>query len=152
MVLPNLIVAGERRCGTTFLSQRLAAHPDIFVHPKRDRGYFIDDDARHRGACALWETTHSVEQYRAFFRDAGAGNQSVICEKSADYLFWQPAHRRMTDYLPDAKYILILRHPVRRALSHYWIEVGKRRESADLATAIVRDRAGEPKGVALWRL
>lgn len=143
MVLPNLIVVGERRCGTTFLSQRLAAHPEIFLHPKRDRGYFIDDDARHHGACAPWKTTHSVEQYRAFFRDAGAGNQSVICEKSADYLFWRSAHRRMTSYLPDAKYIVILRHPVRRAISHYWIEVGKKRESADLSTAIARDLAGD---------
>lgn len=143
MTLPDLIIAGERRCGTTFLSQRLAVHPDIFIHPKRDRGYFIDDDARRRVPSVPWETSHSVDDYRTFFRSAGAGTQKIICEKSADYLFWAPAHARMAGYLPDAKYLIILRQPMRRTVSHYWIEVGKKRETADFPTAIARDLAGD---------
>ena len=134
--LPNLVIIGERRSGTTWLSQLIARHPAIFVHPKRDRAFFIEDDARKRLPTVAWESTHTVDDYRSMFARFDTSGYAQICEKSADYLFWRPAHERLAQFLPDARYIAILRHPVRRAWSHYWIEVGKRREFEDFNTAL----------------
>ena len=42
MPLPNVVIAGERRSGTTSLAKWLEVHPDIFLHPRLDMGYFVD--------------------------------------------------------------------------------------------------------------
>jgi len=141
MPLPDFVVAGERRSGTSGLSALLAQHPGIFMHPKRDRGYFVDDEARKGPeAKAGWDRTHSVEDYAAFFADAGAETGKIIGEKSADYLFWRPAHERLNQYLPEAKFIITLRNPVERAWSHYWNEVGKGRERLSFETALTAEQ------------
>src|SRR5690606_21224305 len=144
--LPNLVVIGERRSGSTWLSKQLGQHPAVFVHPKRDRGYFLDDDARHHIPASTWEQSHNKDDYRAWFGGGDPNGRTIACEKSADYLFWRPAHERLARFLPSAKYIAVLRHPVRRAWSHYWIEVGKGREHEDFGTALALEsaRAAQP--------
>jgi hypothetical protein len=68
MLLPDFVNVGERRSGTTGLAAKLGRHRGIFMLQKRDRGYFIDDDARKgrefvvlRQNCASWEETHTLE-------------------------------------------------------------------------------------------
>jgi hypothetical protein len=74
------------------------------------------------------------------FRD-GEGKKA-IGEKTADLFFWQPAHERMARYLPDCRYIVILRDPVARAWSHYWNEIGKKgRETLGFEDALAREEA-----------
>jgi hypothetical protein len=152
--LPTFIIAGERRCGTSFLASLMERHPDVFVHPKRELGFFLDDSARwasrrrfesvsggpeggrHQADDALdqWGAGHPIEAYRAQFDQAR--RRIAVGEKSADYLFWRPAHPRMAQLLPETRLIVILRDPVRRAWSHYWNEVGKRREPLSFAEAL----------------
>ena len=104
MLLPVFVILGERRAGTSSLTARLGQHPGIFMLPKQDRGYFVDDDARlGRKAAGDWDETHSVEEYSAFFAEAGADPGRIAPEKSADYLFWRPAHERLNRYLPKAR-------------------------------------------------
>jgi len=45
MLLPVLVILGERRAGTSSLTARLGQHPGIFMLPKQDRGYFVDDES-----------------------------------------------------------------------------------------------------------
>lgn len=137
MLLPVFVILGERRAGTSSLTARLGQHPGIFMLPKQDRGYFVDDDARlGRKAAGDWDETHSVEEYSAFFAEAGADPGRIAPEKSADYLFWRPAHERLNRYLPKAKFIVTLRNPVERAWSQYWNEVGKGRERLSFEAAL----------------
>ena len=49
----------------------------------------------------------------------------AVGEKSADYLFWHPAHARMHGWIPGARIILTLRNPIERAWSMYWNEIGR---------------------------
>lgn len=144
MPLPTFIIAGERKCGTTALHHWLSGHPEIYIHPHWDMNYFVDEDVtggpRSEAEIDLekWERTHSPSAYAELFRD-GVGRQA-IGEKTADLLFWQPAHERMARYLPACRYIVILRNPVERAWSHYWNELGKQgRETLGFEEALARE-------------
>ncbi|MGE4251900.1 MAG: sulfotransferase [Parvibaculaceae bacterium] len=139
MPLPHFVIAGERRCGTTTLADRLSSHPDIVVHGKRDSGFFVDPHIRKGGAPVDWSSTHTAERYEDFFSALGPVREAMVGEKSADYLYFRPAHKRMADYLPNTKFIMILRNPVSRAWSHYWNEVGKGREPLPFAEAITAE-------------
>lgn len=150
MTLPTFIIAGERRCGTTSLYRWMRVHPDVYLHPVTDMNYFISDELTNIRSWrdgevdpAKWEQTHSVEDYRRLF--AADGGQKQIGHKGADLLFWQPAHARLAAFLPDAKYIVALRNPVRRAWSHYWNEVGKGREKLSFKKAIAAENERSEK-------
>lgn len=129
MPLPTFVIVGERKSGTTALCHWMA-HPDVYMHPREDMNYFIEDEilvtTTWRDGPAdpkRWERTHSAEQYAALFTDAGT--QRAIGEKSADLFFWRPAHERLVRLLPEAKFIVLLRDPVKRAWSHYLDELAK---------------------------
>lgn len=127
----------------------MEAHPDVFLHPRVDVGYFIDSAVMGRAEWlegevdeSTWEQEHSKEAYAEMFAD-GEG-KIAIGEKSADYFFWRPAHARMHSWIPDARIILTLRNPIERAWSMYWNEVGKGRETLGFEEAI----AAEPDRIA----
>lgn len=129
MPLPTFVIVGERKSGTTALCHWMA-HPDVYMHPREDMNYFIEDEilvtTTWRDGPAdpkRWERTHSAAQYAALF--AEADGQRAIGEKSADLFFWRPAHERMARLLPEAKFIVLLRDPVKRAWSHYLDELAK---------------------------
>ena len=129
MPLPTFVIVGERESGTTALCHWMA-HPDVYMHPREDMNYFIEDEilvtTTWRDGPAdpqRWERTHSAAQYAALF--AEADGQRAIGEKSADLFFWRPAHERMARLLPEAKFIVLLRDPVKRAWSHYLDELAK---------------------------
>ena len=128
--LPTFVIIGERKCGTTALCHWMSAHPDVYMHPREDMNYFIEDEIlAHRvwrdGEVdrARWESRHSPQQYAKLFED-GHGRRAVG-EKSADLFFWKPAHERMARYLPECRFVVVLRNPVDRAWSHYCDEVAK---------------------------
>lgn len=146
MPLPTFIIAGERKCGTTALHNWMSAHPEIYIHPHWDMNYFVDEDvttgppAEGEIDPEKWNRTHSPTAYAELFQD-GEGRKA-IGEKTADLFFWQPAHERMARYLPDCRYIVILRNPVARAWSHYWNEIGKKgRETLGFEEALAREEA-----------
>lgn len=150
MPLPTFVIAGERRSGSTSLSKWMEAHPEIYLHPKTDMAYFVDSAIVGRREwldghvdLADWGESHSTEAYDQLF-DAGVGFPA-IGEKSADYLYWKPAHKRISEFLPESRFIFILRHPIHRAWSHYWNEVAKERESLTFedALTIENDRIRE---------
>lgn len=144
LTLPDFIIAGERRGGTTSLYHWVSAHPDIYLYPVPDMDYFIEEEIRGvrrwrdgEADAERWARTHSVEAYAELFRD-GRGFAS-IGQKDADLLYWKPAHPRLAEYLPECRFIITLRNPVERAWSHYWNEVGKGRETLGFEEALAAE-------------
>lgn len=135
------IIAGERRSGTSTLAKWIEAHPDLYIQPKLDQAYFVDDKVRGTrkwfdGKINYndWWDNHSKQDY---LESIGAPKSAKIFgEKSADYFFWDPCLERILKYTPDAKIILTFRNPVKRAWSHYWNEFGKGRETLSFNRAI----------------
>jgi hypothetical protein len=119
----------------------MGAHDNVFMLPQLDRAFFLDSAVVgcrqwFDGDVNLcdWDRTHHIDVYASWFAASSAA--TAVGEKSADYLFWSPAHQRIARCLPDVKLIVILRNPVERAWSHYWNEFGKGRETLAFEEAL----------------
>ena len=124
--LPNFIVIGAQKCGTTYLYDELVQHPHVAAARTKEIHYFDINHDRGPG----W--------YRAFFpRQAGARRQTG--EASPGYLFHPHASRRLQALVPAAKLIVLLRNPIERAYSHYHHEVRLGYETLSFPEAIQQE-------------
>lgn len=144
---PNFLIAGERRSGTSTLAKWIHHHPSVYICPRFDAAFFVDDDLRGRldwldGEIDLtrWARGHDTDSYLKWFRDAKP-HQPAVGEKSADYFYWPPCADRIMTRFPQMKILLIFRNPVDRAWSHYWNEVGKGRETLEFEDAIAAEES-----------
>jgi hypothetical protein len=99
---PNFFIVGAPKCGTTAMNDFLAQHPDIFI-PKIKEVHFFGRDL-HFSKGAL----RDPEAYAALFADA---TQPRRGEASVWYLFSKTAAAEIHAYNPEAKIIIMLRHP-----------------------------------------
>jgi Sulfotransferase domain len=119
--LPDFLILGAQKAGTTALYAYLRWHPEI-TGPSFKEVSFFD---RHYA--------HGERWYRAHMP---ARRQSLVGEASPSYLFHPLAPERVAGMLPDARLIALLRNPVDRAFSHYQHEVALGREPLSFEDAI----------------
>jgi hypothetical protein len=122
MTLPDFIVVGAAKAGTTALYWYLADHPQVFMSATKETNYFaygLRDDGRPiYGDPELHHfPVTSREQYERTFD--GASGAVAVGEASPIYLECPQAAGRIRDAIPDAKIICSLREPVDRAYSDY---------------------------------
>ncbi|MEU3456314.1 sulfotransferase [Micromonospora sp. NPDC006766] len=103
--LPDFLIIGGQRCGTTSLYHYLTAHPQVRAATGKELQFF----SLHHGRGRRW--------YRAHFPTAAPGRHSF--EASPYYLFHPSVPRRVAETLPRARFVALLRDPVERAYSHY---------------------------------
>lgn len=139
---PDFFIIGERRCGSTALAYWLQQHPQMFVAPRMDTAPFVEQalvGAKDKKALqkerTAWHADDLDTHYGKLFKDIQA-EHLLVGEKSADYLFWTPAHERIKVKFPNIKLLVILRDPIERAWSMYWNERGKGREKRNFGDAI----------------
>ena len=110
-LLPNLVVIGAAKAGSTSLHNYLALHPEISMSHDKEVRYFTDPD------CLSW-----VGRYQDYF----AGGTRYRGESTPQYTKW-PLYPgvvdRMADLTPDARLIYQVRDPVERAIAEYVEEV-----------------------------
>ncbi|MGK7927403.1 MAG: sulfotransferase [Spirulina sp.] len=124
MTLPNFLIVGTAKAGTTSLYNYLNQHPQIYMSPVKEPNFFSfagkqpdfcgpkDDEA--------WTNKYSIVEFSAYqaLFDKVDG-EKAIGEASTLYLYIPETPKCIQKYLPDVKLIAILRHPVDRAFSHY---------------------------------
>jgi hypothetical protein len=120
--LPDFLIIGAQRSGTTSLARYLGAHPQIFMAGQKEVHYFD----RHHDEGPDW--------YRAQF--AAASASQVAGEATPEYMYDPVAFERMATLLPGAKVIISLRNPVDRAYSEYWFVKGRGYEELSFADAL----------------
>jgi len=126
MALPDFLVAGVPKAGTTALHAALSRHPGIYMSPIKEPKFFLTDGpppAKGGPGDALTYREHVWERdrYEALFEAAPPG--ALRGEATPLYLYDPAALRRIQAQLPDAKLIVIIRDPVERAHSnwtHLW--------------------------------
>lgn len=119
--LPNFLVIGAEKSGTTWLHRSLMRHPDVFVPLTKEVHFF-----NARNSNLLRRTTYEdqgIEWYARFFREHRG--ESAVGEVTPLYLCDEVAPKRIRDHLPDARLICCLRNPSDRAYSHYWMATAK---------------------------
>ena len=117
--LPDYLIIGGQRCGTTALHDHLARHPAIGAAHVKEVHYF--DLNYERGE--RWYRGHFPNDVRRAVARRRTGVEMVCGEASPYYLFHPLVPERARALVPDARLIVLLRDPVARALSHYHHEV-----------------------------
>ena len=123
MKMPNFLILGAAKAGTTSLYAYLKQHPEIYMSPIKETNFFAlegknldfagpgDRDFINRFS------VNSLEAYCAMFQ--GISNEIAVGEASPLYLYNPTAAKRIQHYIPAAKLIVILRNPVERAYSSF---------------------------------
>ena len=131
--LPDFVVIGAQKAGTTSLHRMLRQHPQVHMPRTKELHYF--DFHYERGP--QWY----AEQFSPGWRERRAG------EATPNYLYGPLASQRLIADLPGARIVAILRNPVDRAYSHWWHDRRRReldRHQRDVGdsfeTALVRER------------
>jgi len=121
-MLPNFLIIGEMKCGTTSMANYLMAHPDAFVHPEKELRFF---DYRWERGLAWYDS--------CFTPPPGS---TAVGEATPTYLFNPVARERIARSCPRAKLVVMVRNPVDRAYSHYWHWRNREGERRSFASAI----------------
>ena len=122
--LPDFLVIGAGKSGTTSIDKYLHQHPEVFVPARKEPNFFgyemvretdlrqnPDDLAHYR------RSVTSLEQYLGIFAEALPYQK--IGETSNTYLYHKDAPLRIRHYIPDVKLIAILRQPADRLFSRF---------------------------------
>jgi len=117
--LPDFLIIGGQRCGTTALHDHLARHPSVGAAHVKEVHYFdLNYDRGER-----WYRGHFPNDARRAVARRRTGVDVVCGEASPYYLYHPLVPERARALVPDARLIVLLRDPVARALSHYHHEV-----------------------------
>lgn len=131
-VLPNFIIIGAQRSGTTYLYNILLTHPSVIPAFRKEVHFF--DKNFHRGLA--WYRAHFPTILEKIFNNSTNSCRTITGEASPYYLFHPHAPSRIRDLLPKVKLIALLRNPIDRAFSHYHLAVGKQSESRPFLLAM----------------
>ncbi len=138
MPLPNFVIIGAARSGTTSLYRYLAQHPETFTSPVKETNYFAWlAEGPLDGSEAMLDQmfpVRSAQAYRALFADASG--QRAVGEASPRYLHVAGVPEQLSTELPDARVIAILREPARRAYADYLVRQRKGTERRSFAALI----------------
>jgi hypothetical protein len=115
----DFIGIGAPKCGTTWLSAQLEAHPQIGFAPDKEVYYFADTIARRIADQELHCFDRGVAWYHKQF-PALAGAIKCRGEFSPSYLYSEEAATRIAAYRPDIKLLVCLRPPAQMIYSWYW--------------------------------
>ena len=130
--LPNTLIIGVKKGGTKALLVFLEAHPKIRAAKKEV--HFFDNDRHYRNGFP-WYRNKMPESY----------SDQIVLEKSPRYFINARVPRRVYRMSPKIKIILILRDPVKRAISDY-VHMKTRRKyysNEDIETILWNNRTGE---------
>jgi hypothetical protein len=155
MALPDFLVIGAPKAGTTALHAALARHPGLYLSAVKEPKFFLaDGPPPDRGgpgdAQTYREHVWRQADYEALFRAAPAG--TLRGESTPFYLYDLAAQRRIRKLIPDAKLIVIVRDPVERAHSnwtHLW-SAGREPIGDFLRACAEEDRRVAAGWAAFW--
>ena len=110
MTLPNFLIIGAQKCGTTSLHNILSQHPEANMSKKKEIKFFTDEKKYEKG----------LNYYETYFKKPSHHNK-ITGESSPGYICYPKVPNRISkDLGNNTKLVLILRDPIKRAFSHYW--------------------------------
>ena len=130
--MPEFIIIGVQKSGTTSLFNYLIQHPQI-LPPERKEIHFFDGEFQ----AGKNNFEKGIAWYQSFFsRKTSLKNNKKTFEATPVYIFNPLVPKRIFDIIPKVKLIAVLRNPTNRALSHYFMQKRKGREKLPLFSAL----------------
>jgi hypothetical protein len=129
-ILPTFVIVGAQKAGTTSLWAYLGSHPQVFVSPEKEPGFFCREISWDRG----------LGWYEGLFAEAGEAR--AVGEASTYYTmypFFAGVPERMASVVPDAKIVYVVRDPIARMRSSYVQLLAEGTEYRSLRTALLLD-------------
>lgn len=121
--LPNFLIVGVAKSGTTSLYQYLKQHPEVYMCPVKEPKFitaqFLEFPLQGKGDERIERNIiKNFSDYKNLFKKVG--NEKAVGEASVDNLYYyDKAIKYIKEYLGDIKIIIILRNPIERAFSQY---------------------------------
>lgn len=124
-MLPTFLIPGAPKAGSSTLYDCFSAHPQILMSEQKEPDYFS----------AHWN--EPIARYERFFRSHDG--ELAVGEATVAYLADPDAPARIRQVLPDVRFVIALREPVSRAVSHYWWRVNTNIETRSLDEVLASD-------------
>ena len=136
--LPDFLIVGAQRCGTTSVYRYLIQHPSV-LFPNLTKGTHWFDEEYQRSE-AWYRSNFPLDKVR-HARELETGGPVVVGEGCPYYMFHPAVPARIAQHLPEAKLIVVLRDPVARAWSQYNHEYRRSHESLSFEAALDAEEA-----------
>ncbi len=148
MILPNFLIIGAAKAGTTALHTYLQQHPQIYLTPNKETNFFAFEGMKINfqgvGDEALKDfSITDLASYQKQFDKVT--KESAIGEACPLYLYHSEAPKKIYHYIPNCRLIIILRNPVDRAYANYHHLV---RDDRELLVDFDRALAAESERIA----
>lgn len=153
MTLPNFLIIGAAKGGTTSLYYYLSQHPQIYMSPVKEPRFFAleGEDLNFSSPDELFIENSVIcfDDYQKLFD--GVTDEIAIGEASPLYLYSKKAPSRIKHYVPEVKLIAILRDPVDRAYSSYMHYVREGYEKYSFSEALeAEEKRIQENWVYMW--
>jgi len=135
-LLPDFIIIGGKKCGTSSLYNYLVEHPNVVGAFRKEVHFF--DNRTARGGTLRYRAYFPTSAYKRRIKRS-RGTDILTGEATPYYLFYPLAPARVRRVVPNVKLIALLRDPVDRAYSHYHHEVRNGTETLPFEEAIQRE-------------
>ena len=116
----DFFIVGAPKAGTTSLYHYLDEHRDICMSSDKEPNYFSDEELQQQDMYYGKSRVETIDIYHSLF-DKHLESK-VKGEASVSYLFYKKVPKKIKEYNPDAKIIIMLRNPCHRAFSHYLMD------------------------------
>ncbi|MEV0325473.1 sulfotransferase domain-containing protein [Micromonospora echinospora] len=144
--LPDFLITGTKRGGTTSLWRYLLEHPlvpRLFPAWNTKTSHYFEENW---GRGETWYRSHFPTERQRRAMERKHGGPTRVGEAAPLYMFHPLAPQRVADLLPSVRLIFLLRDPVERAYSHWKERRTEGKEPLDFAEALAREEertAGE---------
>lgn len=123
-ILPDFLIIGAGKSGTTSIDNYLKQHPSIFISPKKEPNFFAyeltDIESLKEYPGELKHYQESITNFNDYLRlFEAAKSDQIKGETSNTYMYGKDAPYRIKHHIPNVKLIAILRQPAERLYSRY---------------------------------
>jgi hypothetical protein len=117
-VLPNVVIAGAPKCGTTSLFAWLVAHPEVCGSNVKEASYLLDpDDPLFKVKSNFRD--HGLDGYRSYFEGCRGTGAKVVLEATPVYIYQRTAPQVLAGFDPLPQIVFVFRKPSERVYSHF---------------------------------
>ena len=143
VLLPDFFIVGAAKSGTTSLHSYLNEHPEVFMPPRKETWFFsfVDNPPRFVSPNYLGGTITRIEDYVEYY--SKASSNQILGDASPSYLYTHDTSIRSMKRIYEndeawrrLRFIILLRNPVERAWSQYWMFKRKSQEPLEFEDAI----------------